>query len=138
MAFGAKRIFPIDLRTGTAVGVALPFNGPAVFNSTYTTADAIKYNMINFFLTNPGERYLNPEFGAGLRTFIFQQVAQGTLEYLKEDLQQRLSRNFPMVNVAEVNVYSQPSNVDQNQIIITIKYTILGTGIRDDLQITFN
>lgn len=138
MAFGAKRIFPIDTKPSTAVGVALPFNAPAVFNSTYTTADAIKYNMINFFLTNPGERYLNPLFGAGLRNYIFEQITQGTLEYLKEDLQQRVAKNFPTVNVLEVDVYLQPTNTDQNQVIITMKYNIIGTGVSDNLQITFN
>jgi hypothetical protein len=62
MAFGAKKIFPIDTKPGTAVGVALPFNAPGVFYSTYTTKDAIRNNLINFFLTNPPERYLNPTF----------------------------------------------------------------------------
>jgi phage baseplate assembly protein W len=138
MAFGARSIFPIDTKPSTAVGVALPFNAPAVFNSTYTTADAIKYNMINFFLTNPGERYLNPQFGAGLRGYVFQQIAQGTLEFFKEDIQQKVAKNFPNVIVQEVNVYSAPSNTDENQIIITLKYSVVGTAITDDLQITFN
>ena len=31
MAFGAKKIFPIDTKPGTAVGVAVPFNTPNVF-----------------------------------------------------------------------------------------------------------
>ena len=49
MAFGAKKIFPIDTKPGIAVGVSLPFNAPNVFYSTYTTKDSIKYNLINFF-----------------------------------------------------------------------------------------
>jgi hypothetical protein len=52
MAFGAKKIFPIDTTFGTAVGVDIPFNAPAVFKSNYTTQDSIKNNLINFFLTN--------------------------------------------------------------------------------------
>ena len=52
MAFGAKKIFPIDTKPGTAVGIAIPFNAPAVFFSTYTTQDAIRNNLLNFFLTN--------------------------------------------------------------------------------------
>ena len=54
MAFGAKKIFPIDTRPGTAVGVSIPFNNNSVFFSTYTTQDAIRNNLINFFLTNKG------------------------------------------------------------------------------------
>ena len=63
MAFGAKRIYPIDTRPGIGVGVAIPFNAPGVFRTTYTTREATKSNLINFFLTNQPERYLNPTLG---------------------------------------------------------------------------
>ena len=49
MAFGAKRIFPLDTRPSVGVGIALPFNAPGVFRITYTTQESIKYNLINFF-----------------------------------------------------------------------------------------
>ena len=71
MAFGAKKIFPIDTRPGTAVGISLPFNAPATFFSTYTTQDAIRNNLLNFLLTNRTERFLNNDFGADLRKYIF-------------------------------------------------------------------
>ena len=47
MAFGAKKIFPIDTKPGTAVGVAVPFNAPNVFFQTYVTQDAIRNNLLN-------------------------------------------------------------------------------------------
>jgi hypothetical protein len=74
MPFNPQQIYPIDLNPSKAVGVDIPFNGPAVFKSNYLTKDAIKNNLINFFLTNPGERFLNPTFGGGLRAFIFEQI----------------------------------------------------------------
>ena len=43
------------------------------FDPNFQTKDAIKNNLINYFLTNPGERPGNPLFGAGLRNFIFTQ-----------------------------------------------------------------
>ncbi len=52
MAFGAKKIAPIDLKPSVGVGVGLPFNAPGVFRTTYTTKEATKNNLINFFLTN--------------------------------------------------------------------------------------
>ena len=51
MAFGAKQIFPNDTRARVAIGIDLPFNGSAVFKSNYQTKDAIKNNLINYFLT---------------------------------------------------------------------------------------
>lgn len=134
MAFGAKKIFPVDFKPGTAVGVGLPFNAPAVFNSTYTTKDAIKYNLLNYFLTNKTERYLNPNFGGNLRAFIFQQITSGNTEGLKSDIQSQLKTYFPNVNVDSLNI---DFITDENQITVALTYNIINTGISDNINITF-
>ena len=94
MAFGAKKIFPIDQRPGTAVGVSIPFNAPNVFSSTYTTKDAIRNNLLNFFLTNQGERYLNPNFGSNLRALLFEQITTGRIEFLQQNIQTLIAKYF--------------------------------------------
>ena len=134
MAFGAKKIFPIDTKPGTGVGVGLPFNAPAVFKTTYTTKESVKYNLINFFLTNQPERYLNPTFGGNLRAFIFQQISEGNTESLKEDIQYQLGLYFPNVIVASLNIDSIP---DFNQITVELTYNIKDTGITDVVQLAF-
>jgi len=134
MAFGAKQIFPNDLRPRTAIGVDLPFNGAGVFILNYTTKDAIKDNLINYFLTNPGERPANPTFGAGLRAYIFTQIETNNLDFIKEEIQQKLGNNFPNITVDSVEVLGQE---DYNTINIIIKYSIVNTGIDDELQLTF-
>ena len=135
MAFGAQKIFPIDTRPGTAVGVSIPFNAQGVFNSTYTTKDAIKTNLIDFFLTDPPERYLNPTFGAGLRAFIFEQITTGNLEGLKEKIQFQLNQYFPSVVVSSLEIFQNP---DSNTINVVLKYTVQDTVISDEIQINFN
>jgi phage baseplate assembly protein W len=134
MAFGVKRIFPIDTKPGTGVGVAIPFNAPGVFKITYTTREATKSNLINFFLTNKGERYLNPLFGGGLRAFIFQQIDEGNTESLKEDIQQQLGLYFPQIIIGSLNIDSLP---DINQINVILTYSIADTGITDTVEIAF-
>jgi phage baseplate assembly protein W len=135
MAFGAKRIFPIDTKPGTGIGAAIPFNAPAVFKITYTTKDAIRTNLINFFLTEPNERYLNPTFGGGLRSFIFEQINNNPIEGLKENIQFKLNTNFPNVIVNTLDVLQDP---DYNTLIISINYSMQDMGITDDLEISFN
>jgi phage baseplate assembly protein W len=134
MAFGAKQIFPNDTRPRVAIGVDIPFNGNSVFIPNYQTKEAIKNNLINYFLTNPGERPGNPEFGAGLRAYIFTQITEGNLDFLKEDIQNKLSTYFPSVGVEEVAV---TANEDNNQILVTIKYFVSNTGINDSLELSF-
>jgi phage baseplate assembly protein W len=134
MAFGAKKIFPIDTKPGTGVGIGLPFNAPAVFRTTYTTKESVKYNLINFFLTNQPERYLNPTFGGNLRRFIFEQITTNNLDGLKENIQLQLGSYFPNVVVASLDVYSLP---DANQVIVELTYNIRETGIVDTIQLAF-
>ena len=134
MAFGAKKIFPIDTKPGTGVGVGLPFNAPGVFKTTYTTREAIKVNLINFFLTNQPERYLNPTFGGNLRAFIFQQISEGNLEDLQQDIQSQLGTYFPNVIIERLNIDPTP---DIYQVVIELKYSIKDTGITDAVQLAF-
>jgi phage baseplate assembly protein W len=134
MAFGAKQIFPNDLRPRVAIGVNLPFNGAGVFISNYQTKDAIKNNLINYLLTNPGERLANPTFGTGLREYIFTQISNNNLDFIKEDIQQKIGNNFPNITVNSVEVLSQE---EYNTINIVIQYSIENTSINDELQLTF-
>jgi phage baseplate assembly protein W len=132
MAFNPQQIYPIDLDNSAAVGVNLPLNGPAVFISNYQTKDAIKNNLINFFLTNPGERPLNPTFGGGLRAFIFEQITTDNLNFLREDVNSKISIYFPNINVEDLIVTGQE---DLNQITVTLKYSVINTNITDTLEI---
>ena len=75
MAFIISSKFPVDTLPDVAVGVSIPFTGKAVFNQTFITKDQIKSNLINFFLTNKGERYLNPGFGGDLRATLFESIS---------------------------------------------------------------
>ena len=70
MAYNPVQIPIVDLKPSTALGVAIPFESPSAFTSVYTTLEQTKYNIINYMLTNPGERPFNINFGAGLLSLI--------------------------------------------------------------------
>ena len=135
MAFNLRQIFPNDLKPRVAIGFDLPINGNAVFTSNYQTRDAIKNNLINYFLTNPGQRPGNPEYGGGLRRFIFSQIEQDNLEFLQEDIQNKLSVNFPNIILEKLQVLESPDN---NTVTVNITYSIPNTGINDQLELNFN
>jgi phage baseplate assembly protein W len=134
MAFGQQQIFPIDLNNSAAVGISLPFNDPAVFKSNYQTKDSIKYNLINFFLTNPGERPLNPTFGGGIRNFIFEQIYNDNIEFLLEDISLKVRNYFPNIQIEDLNV---SRNEDNNEISINFTYKVINTNIQDEINISF-
>ena len=134
MAFDAQQIFPIDFDKSAAVGVDIPFSAPGVFKPNYTTAAAIKNNLINYFLTNPGERPLNPTFGGGLRAFIFQQITTDNLDFLEERIASDLSKFFNNIQIGNLEILRQE---DTNTITVSLTYSVINTNINDTLQIDF-
>jgi len=134
MAFNAQQISPIDFNKSAAVGVDIPFSSPGVFKPNYTTAAAIKNNLINYFLTNPGERPLNPTFGGGLRAFIFEQITTNNLDFLEQRISNDLGLFFPNIIIGNLEILKQEDN---NTITVELTYSVSNTNINDTLQISF-
>ena len=113
-----------------AVGVSIPFNNLSVFNQTFTTVDQIRSNIINFLLTNRGERVLNPTFGFNLENYVYENINPDLTDSLKVVLRSAITSNFP-VNVNEIQVNPLP---DLNTINIVINYTI--SNVSQTISIT--
>lgn len=134
MAYIISSKFPVDTLPDVAVGVSIPFTGKAVFNQTFITKDQIKSNLINFFLTNRGERYMNPGFGGGLRSILFENITNNTLDSLETQIKDQLDVLFPTVEVINLEIVAYP---DQNTINVNLKYRVLNQSL-DEIQINFS
>ena len=132
MAFDVKKINPLDRQPRKAVGVNLPFAGAAVFNSNYFTKDAVRNNLINYFLTGKGERYMNPSFGSGLPSELFEQITEDKLNVLGIKIRQELLDYFPKVVTNDISLVANPDN---NSIEFYLKYSILDSNIEDEVII---
>ena len=132
MALDIKKINPLDRQPRKAIGVDLPFSGDGVFNSTYQTKDALKVNLINYLLTNRGERPLNPSFGAGIRGLLFENINQEELEDIKENISDNITAFFPTIIPTVIEVISDP---DTNLISFFLKYAIADQNIQDEILI---
>lgn len=134
MAFNVQKINPLDLQPRKAVGVSLPFSSTSVFNSTYSTQDALKSNLVNHFLTEKGERFLNPNLGAGLRRLLFDQMTEDKKDEIEAVVRAEISTWFPNLQVNDVKVAASP---DTNTVTVYIKYSVIQTNIQDELLINF-
>ena len=118
MAGRPIRINPLDI-SDRAVGVSLPFNAEAVFNSTYTTKEQLKSNLLNIVLTEPGERVFKPDFGVGLRTYLFETFTDKS--DLKARIKDQISKYAPQAKLQEVTI--QKDN-HSHQLNISIFYIV--------------
>lgn len=111
------KIYPIDTEASRAVGVGLPFNSVGIFKLNYTTKDQVKDNLINFMLTNPGERPFNVNYGAGLRDLLFSQGEN--IEEIRDRIEDRIKGYFPQITVSSLDF-----NLDQTgtELYISLNY----------------
>ena len=135
MAYNVININPLDLQPSKGVGIKVPFDGPTGLNITYTTKEAIKSNILNFFLTGKRERIMNPNMGAGIREQLFEQITNNTAENIEDIITFGLGDYFPQVKLTNLNVNASP---DQNLIQIYFSYSIKNTNIQDEITINFN
>lgn len=126
------RIDPRDLDKNIAIGVSIPFNAGGVFNSTYSTKDQIKSNIINLFLTKKGERIENPEFGTNINKLLFENINNDILSNLKQELYNSVNRFIPNITILNINITPE---IDTNTIYIETQYKLNISGQQDNIII---
>lgn len=129
------RINPLDLQENIAVGISLPFNGPNVFNKTYSTTEQIKSNLINLLLTNKGERIFNPEFGSDLKKVLFESIIEDNTIQIQELIINNINAFIPEIWIDDVIIDNQDK--ERNIINITINYIIKISGSKEQINIEF-
>ena len=123
---------PIDSQPRKAVGFGFPINGDAVFVPTFTTKDQIKANLVNFLLTNKGERVFRPNYGADLRNQVFELLESDSLENLESTISEHIQNQFPTVEVKEIKFDPQPDN---NTLFFSLTYTVVLLGFEETVNI---
>ena len=110
-------------------------NGYAL-NQTYR--QIINQNLKMLVLTAPGERMMDPDFGIGLRNFLFEQNAEVTYQRIADKIYEQVTRYMPFIEIENINFVSpeQDEALDKNFVGITLRYKIIPLGSSDLLDIT--
>jgi hypothetical protein len=95
--------------------------------------DNIRESVRVILLTEPGERVMLPEFGAGLRRFLFEPNVVSTHRAVEEAIVQALGRWEPRVNLDAVEV--QPAADDAQAAIATLRYTLIASRAQEQLRL---
>ncbi len=80
---------------------------------------AIVNSLRNLFTTNPGERFLIPEFGLNMLQYIFSPVSKEYGEIIGQDIVNQINKWEPRVQVQNVDIVALP-DVNEYDISIAI------------------
>ena len=85
-------------------------------------------------LTEPGERIMLPDFGAGLKRFLFEPNTVTTHRLIQQEITEALEQWEPRINLKSVSVEFDPD--EPQAASVTIHYNLVTTGAEDQLSLT--
>lgn len=114
--------------------VALPFtynkeDGPYALNKSMM--DVVKQNLKTLVLTDRGERIMIPDFGVGLKKFLFENFSQTTEMQIKSEVSSQVRKYMPFVSIESINVLEDTTNL--NNLIVQINFSVPALNTRDTL-----
>jgi phage baseplate assembly protein W len=99
-----------------------PSDGP--YKTTKTIKETISQNLRTLFLTNPGERIMNIDFGVGIKKFLFENFTPELIDRLEERIRTQIAKYIKGVRINRIKVYQLQA--EPNAIEISLDYSIPG------------
>jgi len=86
-----------------------------------TDADAVQNSIQNLLLTDPYERFFNPDLSGGIRASLFENIGPDTEYFMTQKIREVIENHEPRANLFSVTVNAFP---DQNAYNATIVFSI--------------
>lgn len=101
-----------------------------------TIPELVRQNLKNLILTSPGERIMDPEFGVGIKRFLFENKTVATTNTIRSALTVQINKYMPFVSI--VSIEFADDEQEPNLLGIAITYFITPTSTTDQLRLSFN
>jgi len=104
-------------------------------NSTYaqieTLKNFVKQSVKNLLLTSPGERIMIPEFGVGLKGYLFESpAAEDTAEKIRIRISRQFNLFLPTVFLDDISIVQQ-----DHVMLVRVTYSLSNFNLKDFLEI---
>ncbi len=134
---------PINDTPDQAIGILIPLNkgsqgksatsdyavgsesGLGVFESSYTTKQAVITNLKNLILTQKGERFMQPNFGTDIRKVLFENNTEDVRDMLVNTIDEDIKFWLPYVKLQGLEAI--PSE-DMHTLNIQLNFQITNIG----------
>jgi len=117
------------------LSISLPLSldekdGP--YKSNVTLDEVAQQNIKMIVLTNPGERVMAPDFGVGIRSYLFEQETPFLINDIRTRIKSQVDKYAPFIKIRELNI---DVDSDNGFLSVQIKYAVPAGGIVSDLTI---
>ena len=113
------------------------------WESVNTAAGIVRQDLTILLMTAPGERIMNPDFGVGLRRFLFEPMIRPTFGAIEDRIKSQVKKYLPFITIQNIAfgsaLDSGPdavlTDLDPNALSITISYSF-GRGNSDEITVS--
>lgn len=129
-----RKIEKLNGLFGISPKLPLSFAKEGSYTLLVELKDLVKQNFKNLMLTEPGERIMDINFGAGLKSFLFEPINDETRAEIENRIYSQVSRYMNYVEIDQLTV--QQDQLEPNYLIISIYYMIPNLNIEDYIVIS--
>lgn len=117
---------------GYSVALPLTYNsqdGPFMLNKDMLSV--VKQNLKHLILTDKGERIMLPDFGVGLRKYLFDNMTQLTSIQIESDIKTQVRKYMPYIEIRKIEILEDPNNL--NKLSVGIIFSVPALNVNDVL-----
>lgn len=98
----------------------------------------INFYLKNLILTSPGENISDPQYGVGLRSFLFEQNVESVRSRIASSISSQISIYLPYLTVANIEAGADSTEIDNNSMFVRIVYSIPGDVVQEIFELNLS
>jgi hypothetical protein len=119
-------------------GPKLPLSRDAehgIYTLTTSYSEQIQQNFKNLLLTAPGERIMNPDFGVGLRHFLFEQKTTA-IPSIRQRIKEQVRKYLPFIEITSITFdrdQEESFSRDSLMLSLSVAYTVPSINLNSSI-----
>jgi phage baseplate assembly protein W len=105
-----------------------------LYNLNTNFEDLARQNLKMLILTIPGERIMDPNFGVGLRRYLFELNGSNTYSAISSKINEQVQRYLNYIQIDDIQ-FQIPADLFPHNLSVSISFTILPLQLSTLLQI---
>ena len=120
---------------GIAPKLPLYFDGIDGYGLTKNLVDTVKQNLKMLILTSPGEKMMDPEYGVGIRDFLFEPNVSPVRSQIVSAVQNQIRIYMPFINLQDILFDTKREEGEEEILKLKIFYDVPGVSSGNVLEI---
>lgn len=108
------------------------------YSNNKTIKEAVTQNLKHLLLTNKGEKMMDPSFGAGLMSYLFEPLDSSTFSTIQANIIEQADKYLPFVKILDINFHVGDPDIGQPSELLQVKVDFEIVPIRQTSNLVIN